>query len=259
MTFGPYVAGFADCTAPKRGYACRPRRYSGTTHVPTVSMVRAALFSDVSDAQMFRQAVWNKARDRHFALTHDKEVLDRDPDRDALREAQELWRNDPEAAIPILRGFAEGGSAWSAMLLGYAYERGTGVGPDLTEAERWYRSSIEGRCRQALLRLGRIFENGGDLAAAERIYAVGVAERWAPAIYTLARLKLRHVRTPVELEEGRSLLEQAAAQDDLLAQMHLAALLTRGRFGWWRIPSGLRLLWRTGSKLQALEGKSQTL
>ena len=44
----------------------------------------------------------------------------------------------------------------------------------------------------------------------------------------------------------RSLLERAAAQGDLAAHMHLSGLLARGRFGWWRIPGGLRLLLRTG-------------
>jgi len=221
--------------------------------------IEAVLFSGPSGSKAFRGALWGKARDQQFALTHDKDVLDRDPDRDALCEAEKLNRSDPEAAVPLLRALADRGSAWSAMLLGYAYQRGLGVVADPAAAERWYRHAIEGGCRQAQLRLGLIYESRGDLAAAENVYVVGVAERWAPAMWNLARLRLQQAQTPAELEEVRGLLEQAAARDDLAAQMHLSRLLVSGRFGWWRIPRGLRLLWRTARKLRAVESTGKTV
>jgi TPR repeat protein len=221
--------------------------------------IEALLFSDASGSEALGGALWDKAWDRQYAFTHDEDVLDTDPDLDALREAERLSRSDPEAAVPLLRALADRGSAWSAMLLGYAYQRGLGVPPDPATTERWYRLAVERGCRQAQLRLGRIYQNRGDLAAAENVYAVGVAEQWAPAMYNLARLRMQQVQTPTGLEEVRSLLEQAAARDDLAAQMYLSRLLARGRFGWWRIPRGLRLLWRTARKLEALERKGKTV
>lgn len=219
--------------------------------------IGAKLFPDAYDDWAYGKAIWDRAWDQQFAARHDKDVLDRDPDPDALQEAVQLGQSDPEAAIPALRALADRGSAWSAMLLGHAYQQGRGIMPDSVEAERWYRLAIERGCRQAQLRLGRIYQSRGDLVAAEQIYMLGAGERWAPAMYRLALLKLGQAHTSAKLNEARGLLEQAAAQGDLAAQMHLARLMARGRFGWWRIPRGLRLLWRTGWRVEALEGRAE--
>ncbi|MGA9868821.1 MAG: hypothetical protein WBQ75_20530 [Acetobacteraceae bacterium] len=133
---------------------------------------------------------------------------------------------------------AERGSAWSMLLVGWAYQTGEGVTADPTRAERWYRLAFEAGVQQAQLRLGRIYADRSDFAGCEEVYGVGSTDRWAPAMFNLAMIKLRQPRTPERLEAARILLEQASVQGDLGAQLILVQFLRTGCFGLRRIPRG---------------------
>lgn len=187
-----------------------------------------------------------------LAQTNDGEMLDHDPDLKALDEATRLRRTDPKSAFPRLAALAGRGSVMSMLLVGLSYEQGTGVTADSALAEQWYRLAFEEGSQKGQLLLGQFYEKRSDFTKCEQVYAVGADSGWAPGLYHLARIKLLPPRTPARLEEARVLLEQAAAQGDLGAQIDLMRLLLRGRFGPRRIPSGLRLCFDTGRKCEAL-------
>src|SRR5579872_5005919 len=111
-----------------------------------------------------REAIAEKLRAWRYAQANDRNVIDRDPDRDALAEADNLWRRDPKAGLLRLRKLADLGSVWSMLLLGYAFASGTGTDPDEIQSERWYRLAFEGGCQRALLHLGRMYELRRDFA-----------------------------------------------------------------------------------------------
>jgi TPR repeat protein len=194
------------------------------------------------------RAFLKEAQDRRYAQANDQDVQAGDPAFDALAEADTLWRRDPDAGFARLSELAAGGSVWAMMLTGWAYESGKGIAGDLGKAEQWYRLAFEGGSQQALLRLGRLYEERGDLPASENVYRVGVTADWGPAMYYLAVVELRQPLSPARLEEARALLERAAARGDLGAGMTLARLWTRGWFGLRGIPTGLRLAYNLLTK-----------
>jgi len=187
-----------------------------------------------------------------LAQTNDSEMLERDPDLQALDEATRLWRSDPKSGFPRLAALAGRGSIMSMLLVGLSYEQGTGVSEDRDLAEQWYRLAFEEGSQKGQLLLGQLYETWSEFTKCEQVYAVGADSGWAPGLYHLARMRLLPPRTPSRLEDARVLLEQAAAQGDLGAQIDLMRLLVRGRFGLRRIPSGLRLCFDTGRKCEAL-------
>ena len=193
------------------------------------------------DRRSYRRGLEEKLQSWRYAQTNDKEVYERDPELDAVKNAEQLAKNDPQAALLQLCALAERGSVWSMLLAGWAYQSGNGVEADQAQAERWYRRALEGGCQQAQLRLGYIYTARGDLDRCEEVYQIGAGEHWAPAMYYLARTKQSQPKTPERLEEVRILLEQAAGQGDVGAQLELAHFLVRGRYGLHRIPAGIRL------------------
>jgi TPR repeat protein len=158
------------------------------------------------DCVATQRALQEKFQAWRYARTNDQRLFADDPDPVATRKIAELYRIDPVAALPELMALAERGSVWCMRLLAYSYEVGRGAAADLAEAERWYRRALERGSQQAQLRLGRMAERRRDFAECERIYARGVADRWAPAMYYLAQVKLRRPRTSARREEGRRLL-----------------------------------------------------
>ena len=193
-----------------------------------------------------------RLEDWRLAQTNDGDMLDRDPDLKALGEATRLWKTDPKSAFPRLSALARRGSVMSMLLVGLSYEQGTGVTADPALAEQWYNSPSRKVPRRGELLLRTLYEKRFDFTRCEQVYSVGADSGWAPALYRLARMRLLPPRTPSQLEEARVLLQQAAAQGDLGAQIDLMRLLLRGRFGLRRIPSGLRLCVDTGRKCEAL-------
>ena len=186
----------------------------------------------------FRQASWR----RRYAQTNDKEVYQDDPELDAIQKARQLEVDDPAAAFLQLRTLAEHGSVWSMMLAGWAYQTGKGITADQDQAEYWYRLASEHGCQQAQLRLGRIYLERWEFEQCQDLFEVGVREGWAPALYYSACVKLRQPETAERSLEARILLEKAAIQGDREAQLELATLMARGRFGQRLRPRGFYLL-----------------
>jgi localization factor PodJL len=199
-----------------------------------------------------RPEVQAKFESWRYAQTNDREVLGCDPECEAVQAATKLSRTDPAAAFLKLLTLAERGSVWSMLCVAWAYATGAGTTPEASEAERWYRLAFERGCQQAQLRLGNIYRRRADFDECEKIYGVGAADHWAPAMYHLAMIKLRQPRTPACLETARSLLEQASALGDVGAQWALGRRMGRGLFGLRRIPRGIRLAFDACEKTLAL-------
>jgi hypothetical protein len=189
---------------------------------------------------------------RRFAQSNDREVVDADPNRDELAATLDLWKSDPVTVLPRLSALAAAGSVWGMLILGYALQYGEGGTVDLALAEYWYRRAGARGCQNAQLRLGWLLEQRGEFAECEKLYAAGAADGWTPAMYYLAKAKLRLKRSRADMQEARDLLAEAAALGDLGAEKDLAELSARGCFGLRKIPGGLRSLRSTAGKIVAL-------
>jgi hypothetical protein len=73
-------------------------------------------------------------------------------------------------------------------------------------------------------------------------------------MYHLAWIMLSHTPTRARREVARELLTQAAALGDSGAELDLAVLSARGRFGLQRIPAGLRMIGPATDKMIAVSG-----
>jgi hypothetical protein len=176
------------------------------------------------------------------AQTNDRELLERDPQRDAIEATRTLRRRDPTAAFPRFLKLAEGGSVYSMLCVGWLYGHGVGVQEDAVEAERWNLRALKHGSHRARLQLADLYLAGADFDASETILQPGVDEHWAPALYAMAVTKLRQPATTLLRESARVLLEDASALGDVGAQWALARRMARGWFGWRRIPRGFRLM-----------------
>jgi TPR repeat protein len=189
-----------------------------------------------------------------YAQANDRQILESDPEREAVEATMQLERSDPVAAFPQFLALAERGSVWSMLRVAWLYWAGVGTVADSTQAERWYRQAFEGGCQRAQIDLANIYGSRGNLDECERIVQKSAAEHWAPAIYTMAMVRLWQPKTRLRTEAARVLLEEASVLGDLGAQWLLGRLMARGRFGWRRIPRGFRLTSDACEKTFALLG-----
>lgn len=194
-----------------------------------------------------------------FSQTNDAEMYQHDLELDAIRSAERLIKDDPQASFLQFRALAERGSAWSMFRAGWAYQTGYGVAANQLQAEHWYRLSFEGGCQQAQLRLGSIYTRRREFEQCEKIYEVDAHKNWAPALYYLAWAKLRQPKTPERLKAARILLEQAAARGDVGAEVDLAVLMSRGRFGLLLVPRGFHILFDAVSKLETFVNENAAI
>jgi len=176
------------------------------------------------------------------AKTNDRELLEGDPQREAVEATFKLRKRDPTAAFPQFLALAEGGSVYSMLCVGWLYSQGVGVAKDTVEAERWNLLALERGSKRARLQLADLYLARPDFDACAMILTPGVDEHWAPAMYALAMVKLQQPKTTMQRESARVLLEEASALGDVGAQWALGRRMARGWFGWRRIPRGFRLM-----------------
>lgn len=186
------------------------------------------------------------------AQTNDRELLEGDPQREAVEATTKLRRRDPTAAFPQFLALAEGGSVYSMLCVGWLYSHGVGVPEDTVEAERWNLRALEHGSQRARLQLADLYWARSDFGACESILQPGVDEHWAPAMYVMAMTKLQQPRTEVLRESARVLLEEASTLGDVGAQWALGIRMARGWFGLHRIPRGIRVMSDACEKTLAL-------
>lgn len=156
----------------------------------------------------------------------------------AERRAHELMRQDPpqwEAARSAFEEAAESGSPTAMGYLGWLFEEGRGVEPDLTEAARWYaRAAQAGDGYFALKRAWMSLRGDGvpsDRAQAEDWFEQAIASGYEPARTALASLLIADAQgglAPERVYEAHRLLQQALAADAPLAAYFLARLYLEG-------------------------------
>jgi TPR repeat protein len=185
-------------------------------------------------------AVRKRLLDWYYTQANDWEIWERDPEKDRMKEAFRLFPGNREAGFQLLLELAENGSVWSMLSVAKYYESGNGVLPDPERMEHWFKRAFEGGSQNAQLRYTRILGLRLELAKCEEVLSVGAANDWAPALYWLARYRLRRSRSRETLTQVRPLLERAAAKGSLAAQKHQAQLMLWGRYGLRDIPRGFR-------------------
>ena len=179
------------------------------------------------------------------------DLFNADADVTRLRQAFEMWRSNPVEAFTGFLVLAEGGSVWSMIQVGVAYESGRGVPLDRIRAEEWYRKAYEQGSDLGLVRAGYLTFKRGDIAEAKTILSVGVSRGLTPAMRYLAWMELRLSKKEDARGRARALYEQAIASGDLAARMLFARSMVRGRFGLRAIPAGIRSLLAAGKEVVA--------
>lgn len=182
----------------------------------------------------------------------DRKLWDGDPDRDRIREAERLLELEPERAFGILVRLAEQGSVWSMLKVGQCYYHGRGVEIDFEEGGHWYTQAAQNGSEHAQLYLGRHYFKQGEIDECETIFAAGVANDWAPALYWSGWCQLQRTWTRESAAKARQLLMRAAALGSPAAELAFAQNLMNGRFGLREIPRGMKLKWAFCQKRLAL-------
>jgi uncharacterized protein len=78
------------------------------------------------------------------------------------RNGQSIVRRNPRAAVVLLHQASISGDATAASSLGYAYDRGLGTTPSVTEAIRWYRRAVRGGSSTAATNIATIHRDAGN-------------------------------------------------------------------------------------------------
>lgn len=188
---------------------------------------------------------WDYAQVDHSALWK----AESDPDE--LRAALQLVRDEPEQGFADLLDLALGGSVIAMTAVGECYYWGRGVTESAAKAETWLSKAFEAGSQRALLTYGKALWSRGELDRAEAVFRRGVEADWPPALYWLAVVLLHKKDDRATRRQARTLLERAAARGSLAAQWKLASDTTRGRFGLFEIPGGLRQMARLAPEWMA--------
>ena len=121
-------------------------------------------------------------------------------------------------------------------------ENGTGIARDLVQAEEWYLRAHGAGSDYALIWLGLLYLETNRHEKAQDIFRTGVGRGFAPAMYHLAFSYWKSGDWLQKRNEAMSLLQRGATAGDLGAQRFLVASMLRGRFGFWHVTAGFRLL-----------------
>lgn len=150
------------------------------------------------------------------------------------RAAEAERRGDPATAAVEYRRLAEGGVVEAMLRLAALYDDGHGVRADPVIATRWYRRAAEAGDPRAMRELGDRLRAGDGVAAdpalAARWYALAAEAGDAAAAGRLGRLLIEGAPgVPPEPQRGLALLERAAREGDVDAQLDLVELHETGR------------------------------
>jgi hypothetical protein len=201
----------------------------------------------LSDESQFWRSV-------HLWEEEQADELETDENWQATNDANELFADDPPAAIARCYELSDRGSPWAALTLGWCHERGVTVQQDDGLAIEWYYKAICNGSWYATLGYARLLEHHGYHIEVDDVLQDGVDKGFAPALYRLAILKYRRKPGRKSANEVRELLEQARLAGHPASELFLAGLAAFGRFGVREIPQGWRRL-RKVVRLIRLEGE----
>ena len=129
---------------------------------------------------------------------------------------------DEDRALDLMRQAAEGGDRIAAYNLSDLLRPGGRFATSGEEAVGYLKRSAELGLSRAMDRLGELYKRGelveADPEESEKHYRQAVEQDSLPAVYGLADLLLNHGETtPERVEEGLSMLQTAADNDDIRA------------------------------------------
>lgn len=185
---------------------------------------------------------WCQAWD--YAQANDREIYEADPLIGPVQDAIEKMQSQPTWGFANLLALAERGSVWAMLHVAGAYLSGQGAQADSMQAETWYRRAFEAGSLRALLDYGGLLRNRGEFERAEKVYAVGAAQDWGPALCWQAICLVRQSDNRKTYQRAYPLLERAAALECPRARLYQSHWLSRGRLGLRRIPQGMSLMRR---------------
>jgi TPR repeat protein len=169
-------------------------------------------------------------------------IMEREADPVAISRAYDLLKTDPAESFRQFLALAEGGSVWSMANVGYLFQYGPGIAPDLVQAENWYLRAYQAGSDYALIWLGDLYQKSRRYEQAQAVFRTGVERSFVPAMFRLAWSYWSSPDWPQRRDEAMALLERGAAAGDFSAKRFLAAAKMRGRFGLRHIPDGIRSL-----------------
>ncbi|MFZ5720835.1 MAG: hypothetical protein ACOY5Y_15355 [Pseudomonadota bacterium] len=179
-----------------------------------------------------------------YAQANDAEIMQADPRIEEVREAVRLLDRDPESAFSQLVEFAQQGSVWAMIHVGWCRHAGCGTLADQIDSERWYRRAHEAGSDRALLDYALMLRRRGASDLEADVYAAGVARDWAPALCSYAQLRISQADTRKQRLIQKALLHRAADFGSPRAQFLLARHMLRGMFGLRYVPEGIRRAYR---------------
>lgn len=163
-----------------------------------------------------------------------------------LAAAIALRETEPARAFEEFRAIADKGYAHALLHVGWAYDKGLGVGKNLSQAEACYRSAYEAghpeTKKQAAYSLGWLFLHQKNYAKAYEWLQIGADLDFPPAMFRLGQLYLKGVGADRQPEKAYRLFERAASQGHLPARRSMGFQLMQGRRGLFNRFSGLYLL-----------------
>jgi hypothetical protein len=191
-----------------------------------------------------QSAAWRELAKRYEAWdfaqadSHDR---DKEPDEARLGEALALRGTNAGQSLALVRSLADAGSPRAADAMGEAYLSGRGVAANRTAAQHWFKQAFERGSLRGMLHYGwLLFFVGRRLDEAEAVFATGVRDGWAPALYWTARIQAARSGSKA-LPLIRPLLERATAAGSPAARAMLMGLMISGRYGLWSIPKGFAM------------------
>ncbi|QZD88868.1 hypothetical protein K3148_08330 [Qipengyuania aurantiaca] len=108
--------------------------------------------------------------------------------------------------------------------LGWMCEMGEGHSKDLEQAAVYYRQSAQTGSQYGLLGLGDVLSDLGRESEARSVYEEGAAQGYTPAMCRYGRILVGDDRSPSERQQGVVLLQEAAAEGNILARRTLLGL-----------------------------------
>ena len=155
----------------------------------------------------------------------------------ALQKAREaLDKNDPEAAVKLLRPEAEKGNAEAANALGELTQAGRGTKAAPAEAVKWFQKAAEAGSNAAQFNLARLLFMGAEGVPKDEEKALFLLRTSAEAGYAPAQAQLGSTtesaasrsENKAQTAEAREWYEKAAAQNQPDALLALARFYDGG-------------------------------
>lgn len=177
---------------------------------------------------------WDRQHSRYW------EFFDREPDGDALLDANKKSWAGCEEANRIYSKLIEQGSILALQHLAACYAYGRGVGKDANRAHELFASAIERGSASASLEYSQYLFTTGDKQQAVRILEDAVSDGVVAANFWLAWRMHALGTDRAGYERIELLLREANKAGHPAAAMYLSRFLVRGRMGLARIPEGLK-------------------